>query len=791
MNRGYDYKNIDKKWQSYWMSTTYFEPSCDLKMPKKYIVSMFPYPSGDIHMGHVRNYSIGDAIARYYRRKGYNVLHPFGWDAFGLPAENAAIKNKIHPKDWTYNNIQKMNGELKKLGFSFAWNYECITADASYTKWEQHIFLKLWENDLIYRKKTLLNFCEKDNTVLANEQVINNLCWRCEFPVQKKEMEQYYLKITKYANELLNDLKQLEQHWPSQVITMQKNWIGKKEGYFVDFKILDNKLKNNKITAFESSADIIYNSDFLAVSCDSNFVKELETLKLLSREDLKKLNQIKQNSSLKIFNKKIMINTNIKAKNFANDLIVPIFIVDYFSNTLENEALIGSKLKQRDLEYLLFNNFDKVIHSLKENKLDSLKTTNYKLVKQIKYNLRDWGISRQRYWGTPIPLVKCDDCGIVPEREQNLPIILPYEVEFTGYGNPLETNKDWIKTKCPNCNKNAKRETDTLDTFFESSWYTFRYTTPPESRENNLFINENIKYWSSVDEYIGGIEHAILHLLYARFFSKVLNDLKIIPYREPFKNLLTQGMVLKDGEKMSKSKGNVVIPEDMIKKFGADVTRMFVLFAAPPQKELDWSDSGIMGCFKFINKLVNKSSLIETNFNIEQIDKKNLSSIEKEARKKLYLAMQKSISTFEDRKNEYAFNTIISWCMETYNAYEKIKRTDLISEFYYIILNVLEPFIPHVAWELSDKYFALENLKNFKIDKNALISDTILYGVTVNGKVRAEIAVDNNLTKEQVINVSQIQIFNKWLINEEVIKIIYVKNKLVNFVTKPKTLKKE
>ncbi|ADE19461.1 class I tRNA ligase family protein [Mycoplasma crocodyli] len=766
---------IEKYWQEYWDDTQYFEPKKDFSLPKKYILSMFPYPSGNVHMGHVRNYTIGDAIARFYRRKGFNVLHPFGWDAFGLPAENAAIKNGIHPKDWTYKNIEKMNKEIKKLGISFAWNEECITADEDYSKWEQFIFIELWKKGLVYRKKTELNYCEVDKTVLANEQVVNDLCWRCDTKVVKKQMEQYYLKITDYAEELLNDLELLEGHWPDQVITMQRNWIGKKEGINISFRS-DLKIKNNVINVFEENLEHFQNASFIGLNANSQYVKEMIEEGYLNSKEQEIIEQIKINITSKVFNKKLYVDTKAFAINPLNNQKLPIYIIDFASLDLENEAIIGSILKKRDLEFIEFYNL-KITKEIQNKTYD---LSSYK--KEIKYNLRDWGISRQRYWGNPIPLIKCERCGTIPVPSEKLPVKLPRDVIFNGSGNPLETNKKWLEVKCPNCKKNASRETDTLDTFFESSWYFMRYTTPKEKRDDNILITDNVKYWNSVDEYIGGIEHAILHLLYARFFAKVFNDLKLIPYREPFNNLLTQGMVLKDGSKMSKSKGNVVVPSDMIKEYGADVTRLFILFAAPPLKELEWIDSGILGCHKFLRRIITLSEKFNIKNNFKNFDINQLNSTEKEARRKLYLGLKKSLEIFEDRRNEYAFNTIISWCMETLNAYDQVENEKLISEYFYVTLNILEPFMPHLSWELSKKFFDLKNLTDFTIDNKALETDDVSYAVTINGKVRCELVVSKQLKKEQILAEAKKMIIPRWVSESEITKEIFIPNKLINFV---------
>lgn len=764
----YNFKEIEKKWQKYWIENNSFEPKNDFSMPKKYVLSMFPYPSGQLHMGHVRNYTIGDAIARYYRKNNFNVLHPFGWDAFGLPAENAAIKNNIHPKKWTYENIETMNKVIKELGISFSWNRELATCDNDYTKWEQYIFIKFLENNLIYRKKSLLNFCEQDNTVLANEQVIDNKCWRCDNEIQKKEFETYYLKITKYANELLADLKLLENKWPNEVLKMQKNWIGKKKFFKTQFSF------NGKTydLYFENFSEL-KSAKYLALSSKHDLVLDLIKEAKLNESVLEQINLIDKAYNNKDFSKKYLINLNLKANLPNQNLNLDLVVVDFLSNNSNVDSQLFNLENEKHKSYFDLFNLDK---SLANNSFDENNFT-----KEVKFNLKDWGISRQRYWGTPIPIVKCQKCGIVPEKLENLPVLLPDDVVFNASGNPLESNQKWIQTKCPNCNLDAQRETDTLDTFFESSWYFLRYTTPKDLRWNQIFNQAQLKYWNSVDEYIGGIEHAILHLLYARFFTKALADLKLIDFKEPFSSLLTQGMVLKDGFKMSKSKGNVVAPTDMIEKYGADATRLFILFATTPSKELEWSDLGLIGCFKFLTRLTDKVKFINKSGKFEVHE--NLTKEQKLARYKLYLSLVKNKEIFEVKENEYAFNTLISWSMETLNEYSNEEDSNLITEMFYVLTYVLEPFIPHLAWDISQKYFNLKNFKNQKIDLAALELNTMSIGITINGKLRGELQVQKNITKENIFLLAREKVA-KWLENKEVIKEIYIPSKLINFVIK-------
>lgn len=776
-NENYNHQKIEKKWQDFWLKNKSFEPNDDFSIEKKYILTMFPYPSGNLHMGHVRNYTIGDAIARYFRRKKYNVLFPFGWDAFGLPAENAAIKNNIHPKEWTYKNIERMDEQIKSLGLSYSWDRECITADPIYTRWEQEIFIKFWEKNLVYTKKTNLNFCEKDQTVLANEQVIDNKCWRCDETVVQKEMEQYYLKISDYANELDSDLKTLANHWPEKVLLMQKKWIGLENGYSFSIEIQINSKTNYELKIFVNEKEQINNISYLALNATHEFVQYLKENNLLNAQAIEKISEIKANANSKKFTK-LGFELPFKAINKANGQQVPIWITDFASASVDVKHLVLANV-QTSKSQLEFAEFNKI--KVAKNQIHKINEIN--VVKSKKMNLQDWGISRQRYWGTPIPMVRCNHCGLVPEKIENLPILLPEKINLKVSGNPLSHAREWLKAKCPKCNKDAKRETDTFDTFFESSWYFLRYTTSKKYWQEQMFNQEELKYWKNADEYIGGVEHAIMHLLYSRFFTKALNDLNLIPFREPAANLLTQGMVLKNGEKMSKSKGNIVNPLEIIEKYGADTARLFILFAAPPEKELEWSDKGIEGSYRFIKKILSRIDVIDPKSNFKNIEYKNLNDIEKKARMKLFQTLQKQEEIYNNRRNAYAFNTLIASTMEVWNAYEEIENKQLLTEFYYVILNVLEPFIPHICWELSNKYFKNENLYDFSIDTNALINNEIKYPITINGKIRGEILVDKNLSKEQIISIAKenVKTFlekNNLIITKE----IFIPNKIINFV---------
>ncbi|WP_029608819.1 class I tRNA ligase family protein [Mycoplasma simbae] len=772
----YDQKNIELKWQNYWDETKYYMPKNDFTLPKKYILSMFPYPSGNIHMGHVRNYSISDAMARYYRRRGYNVLHPFGWDAFGLPAENAAVKHNIHPKDWTYQNIANMNPQLRRLGISFAWgDYDVITCDEEYTKWEQLLFIKMWEKGLVYRKNSPLNWCEKDQTVLANEQVIDGLCWRCDEPVVQKDMEQYYLKIKSYAQELQQDLDTLKNHWPDKVLTMQRRWIDFEKGFKATFDIISHGKNIFALETFIKDASALEKISFIAVSASHPLVKQLIQNNILNTSEQNVLQNIQSKAQAKDFSEQLCLHLPVEA--YINDTKLSVVVSDFASIGASDRVVLANVEKSKSHNEFAIKNSINV-------QQNSINVSDIKLQNDEQMNLRDWGISRQRYWGAPIPMIHCAKCGIVPEKEENLPVALPKDVDFHTFGSPLKTNQSWLNTTCPACGEQAQRETDTFDTFFESSWYFLRYTVPPVLRSEVAIDSESVAYWNQVDEYVGGVEHAILHLLYARFFTKVLADLGYVDFREPFANLLTQGMVLKDGSKMSKSKGNTVSPKDAVEEYNADTLRLFTLFAAPPEKELEWVTSGIEGSAKFVQRLIDKASRLEVVADFKNIDLTSLSPDEKTARRKLHLGLQKQEELFNDRRNGYAFNTIIAWCMETLNAYENIENHTLNTEFFYIILNILEPYIPHLAWELSHRFFNLANLYDFSIDTKALELDEITYAVTINGKVRAQISIakDQN-SQNNVLSLAK-QAVASWLSEAKIIKEVYVPNKIVNFVIK-------
>ena len=815
-------KEIEKKWQNFWSENQSFEPSSSKTKEKKYILSMFPYPSGRIHMGHVRNYCIGDAFARHFRKSDFNVLHPIGWDSFGMPAENAAIKHKLHPKKWTYENIDYMRDELKSLGLSFSKNREFATSDELYTKWEQEFIIKMYEAGIIYRKSATVNWCPHDQTVLANEQLEEGCCWRCGTEVVQKEMPGYYIGITKYAQELLDDLEKLKEDWPSQVLTMQENWIGRSEGLEFKFDLSKEsraKLERafTKYFVFTTRPDTIYGVSYSALAPEHPIVKYIVEKNLLPEKKIKAIKAMQKIPERdRATQEKEGIDLEIEVMHPLTGKTIPVWVANFVLSSYGGGAVMAVPAHdQRDFEFAKKYNLpikqvivgpDGIIENQTEaytaegrliesenftgvTNTEAKKAIIYHFeqnsfgIKKVNYKLRDWGVSRQRYWGAPIPFIHCEKCGLVPEKIENLPVALPEDVEITGEGNPLDTHPTWKHCTCPKCGEKATRETDTLDTFVQSSWYFLRYATDNKKWNEVGISKEDSDYWMDVDQYIGGIEHAILHLLYARFFTKVLRDLGYTNSSEPFKKLLTQGMVLKDGAKMSKSKGNVVDPDLIIDKYGADTARLFILFAAPPTKELEWNDSAVEGAFRFIKKFFERAENVNQNGldNFKSIDHSALSKEEKEARKKVYEALLKSNEVFT---KTYTFNTLIASCMEALNALQTQKNDSIWAEGYYILTNILEPIIPHACWELSKKLFDLKNFDGkIELKEEVFALESIVLAVTVNGKKRCEIEVAPDTSKDEILAKAKIA-SAKWLENSEILKEIVVPNKLVNFVIK-------
>ncbi|HDZ5075025.1 TPA: leucine--tRNA ligase [Campylobacter jejuni] len=807
----YEASLIEKKWQKIWDENEYFEPKDDLNLPKKYILSMFPYPSGRIHMGHVRNYTIGDALARYYRKIGFNVLHPIGFDSFGMPAENAAIKHKIHPKSWTYENMAYMKKELFSLGFSFSKKRMFATSDPLYTKFEQEFFIKMFEKGLIYTKEANVNWCEQDQTVLANEQVEDGKCWRCGHEVMQKKMPGYYVKITAYAEELLKDLEGLKDKWPNQVLTMQENWIGKSEGLEFSLNLDEEskqKAKENSLEVFTTRADTIYGVSYIALAPEHKIVQNLLSQNFLNQDLSNKIKAI-QNQSLRErqSSEKEGYFLEIYAIHPLSGEKIPLWVANFVLADYGSGAVMAVPAHdERDFEFA--KKYDlaikqviqtqenlpytqksgKLIHSQEFDGIDC-NEARLKIISQfeaknigkrvINFKIRDWGVSRQRYWGTPIPMIKCQNCGIVPQNLENLPITLPEDVQITGEGNPLDKHPTWKNCICPKCGKEAQKESDTLDTFFESSWYFARFASDEKTWQEKALDEKSVNYWMSVDQYIGGIEHAILHLLYARFFQKTLRDFGYLTQDEPFNRLLTQGMVLKDGAKMSKSKGNVVDPDEIIEKYGADTARLFILFAAPPAKELEWNDDAVEGSYRFICKFYDRAQNVKKGELLE-LKQENLSKEEKYARLKVYEALKKSEEVYYQ---SFAFNTLIAACMEALNALALCKNEALEQEAFYIILNILEPIIPHVCFELSKELFDCKNFKKIELKEEVFVKDTLNLVVSVNGKKRAEFEISSNASKEEILALAKENTV-KWLEGKSIVKEIYVEGKLVNLVIK-------
>lgn len=823
MNERYDFAKIEKKWQKEWEKSNIYKVTEDENKKKYYVLEMFPYPSGKLHMGHVRNYSIGDVLARFKTMKGFNVLHPMGYDAFGLPAENAAIKHGLEPAKWTYENMAEMTEQLKELGLSYDWDRQVATCTPEYYKWMQWIFIQFYNKGLAYKKENPVNWCPSCQTVLANEQVVDGKCERCDSVVGKKNLSQWYFKITDYAERLLEGLDNLPG-WPNKVKVMQKNWIGKSIGAEVEFKIdgFDKVLD-----IFTTRVDTLYGATYMVLAPEHPYVKELVAGTQYEKEVDEYLDKVQHMSEIErtsTTNEKTGVFIGKYCINPVNDKKIPIFISDYVLMGYGTGAIMAVPAHdQRDFDFAKKFGLDIIpvvlpkdsnidINDLKEafvaegeminsgefdgmNNLEAIEKMIEKLDKEgigkktVNYRLRDWLISRQRYWGTPIPMIYCEDCGWVPEKEENLPVVLPKDVEFTGKGeSPLTTSKDFAKAVCPKCGKPARREMDTMDTFLDSSWYFLRYCDAKNDKV--VFDKDKAKYWMNVDQYIGGVEHAILHLMYARFFMMVFHDLGLVEYTEPFANLLTQGMVIKDGTKMSKSKGNVVAPSEIIEKYGADTARLFILFAAPPEKELDWSDEGVEGSYRFINRVYR---LVYENIEkygnvIAKVDPAT------KADKELLYVLNTTIKKVgEDIGDRFNFNTAISSIMELVNEMYKYKELpEFNSELFRDVLNklvlLLAPFTSHLCEEL---WYGLGfeesvHLQSWpEIDEKAMVKDTIEIVVQINGKVKEKLDVNNGLSREELEQVCMNEDSIKALVEgKNVVKIIAVPNKLVNIVVK-------
>jgi leucyl-tRNA synthetase len=893
----YRFDEIERKWQKIWEERGLFKSVRDDSKKKYYVLVMFPYPSGKIHMGHVRNYTIGDVIARYKKSKGYNVLHPIGWDAFGLPAENAAISKGVHPAEWTYKNIEVMKSQLRRLGFSYDWNREIATCDPEYYKWNQWFFLKMYERGLVYRKTSPVNWCPHCGTVLANEQVIDGKCWRCDTPIEIRNIEQWFIKITEYADRLLEDHAKLGK-WPEKVIVMQRNWIGKSFGVVVNFKLDDG----SDFPIFTTRPDTIFGVTYMAIAPEHPLVDKImeenpsiaEEVKRMRREDYR-LRTSEEYEKEGVFTGRYVINplTGDKVPLWVGNFV----LMEYGTGAImcvpahdERDFKFAKKYnlpikiviqpKDRELkveemreayteEGILVNSGEFSGLNSKDAIIKIIEYIEKKGLGQRKYNYRikDWLISRQRYWGTPIPFIKCSECGYVPVPYEDLPVILPRDIAFTGKGNPLESSKEFLKVKCPKCGKDAVRETDTMDTFFDSSWYYARYTSPKYDKAP--FDREESKYWLDVDQYIGGVEHAILHLLYARFFHKFMKDLGLVDSDEPFVNLLTQGMVCKkwvsismllkhlgltendtisalakklnvggindnrvikdvmsennltlssnisllfdsvnlpskdeilreleeeigESAKMSKSKHNTVDPDDMVKKYGADAVRLFILFAAPPEKDLDWSDEGIEGAYRFLNRVwrlvVNNIEMIKKTPDLDysKIDS-NLDKRSKELLIKINLAVKK---VTEDIDRDFSFNTAIASLMELTNSLQSFNPSNEVERIIFKegiikLIRLLHVFTPHITeelWELLGNTQLLATMDWPQYDSRFLVYDSIEIPVQINGKVRARVTVNADVSEEELKKIVLNDENVKKYMTSEPKKVVVVPKKLVSIV---------
>jgi leucyl-tRNA synthetase len=908
MQEKYDSNSIEEKWQARWRDAGLFKTPDDFGKKKYYLLEMFPYPSGKLHMGHVRNYSIGDVAARFLKMKGYNVLHPMGWDAFGLPAENAAIKNGIHPYLWTKDNIKEMHRQLDRLGLTYDWNREVATCNPEYYRWMQWIFIQFHKHGLAYKKKNPVNWCPSCETVLANEQVVDGCCERCGTPVGKRDLEQWYLKITDYAQRLLDDLDKLEG-WPSKVKLMQRNWIGRSTGAEVDFGIKDF---DKKLRIFTTRPDTLFGVTYMVLAPEHPYVKELtdgtdhEAAVTDFIEKLQYLSDIERGSTT-IEKEGLFIGRY--AINPLNGKEVPIYIANYVLMDYGTGAIMAVPAHDtRDFDFAVKYGLDIIpvidpgdadidVDDLKaafvaegtminSGKFDGMNNKEgicaiSKFIEEegvgeqtVNFRLRDWLISRQRYWGTPIPMIHCEKCGWVPEKEENLPVLLPTDVAFTGQGeSPLTTSKSFRETVCPVCGGPAEREIDTMDTFLDSSWYFLRYTDARNTEE--VFAKDKAKYWMGVDQYIGGVEHAILHLLYSRFFTKFLYDIGWSPVDEPFTKLLTQGMVLaetyyrdsengarewfnasevdvttddqgkptgvllkSDGqpvsagniEKMSKSKNNGVDPAQIIARYGADTARLFILFASPPEKELEWSDRGVEGSYKFLNRVwrivadfvtetgegiaadvgaatdsvitagegTATDSVIATDGSIApdlgMADGAPSFSLKTDADHKLNYARNYAIKKVEaDIGGRFNFNTAISAIMELVNALYKYKEAGainaaLVKKTLEDLILILSPFTPHICeelWEQTGHKDTLYGAPWPAYDESALALDEVEIVVQINGKVKGKLNVASGLDQDGLVNaVKESGIIERAAAGHEVTKIIPVPGKLVNIVVK-------
>jgi len=818
-------QEIEKKWQEKWQKDDVCKTEIDRTQPEYYVLEMFPYPSGNLHMGHVRNYSIGDVIARFKKMQGCNVLHPMGFDAFGMPAENAAIKHGVKPADWTYSNIENMKRQQMSMGLSYDWSREAVTCRPEYYRWTQWLFELFYKKGLAYKKEASVNWCDTCGTVLANEQVIDGKCWRCDSEVHKQDLSQWFLKITDYADELLADLDKLKG-WPERVKTMQENWIGRSEGLEFD---IDVPALGEKIAVYTTRADTAYGVTFVALAAEHPLMEKILRDNPKAAELRAFADKVKAQSELERTSgesEKEGMFTGFYAVNPFNGRKVELWVTNYVLAEYGTGAVMGVPsedqrdwmfakkydlpiivtLRPKDRELKLeemteaYTDKDGVLVNSAEfdgmEMHEALAAIVEKAVKEgfgrrrVNYRLRDWLISRQRYWGAPIPVIYCDKCGeqLVPEEE--LPVKLPEDVNFEqGVVSPLAQSESFVHCTCPKCGGPARRETDTMDTFICSSWYYMRYTDPHNTHKP--FAADKVNYWAPVDQYIGGIEHAILHLLYSRFFTKVLRDEKLLDFDEPFQNLLTQGMVIKDGAKMSKSKGNVVSPEEIIQKYGADTARIFILFAAPVERDLEWSDQGVEGAFRFLNRVWRIVAHFEDAIRegIDDYDHSTLTAEEKALRRTLHQTIKKVTGDIGER---FMFNTAISAVMELVNAFygfqDKAVHPGLVRELSFALVKMLAPFAPHIAeelWSRMEGKGSVHDARWPKFDSAAVVEDEIEIVLQINGKVRDKLTVSADMKPQEMEKLALAQPKVKELTaGKTVVKVICVPKKLVNIVVK-------
>lgn len=820
--------DIEAKWQKYWEENKTFKVEMDNDKPKSYVLEMFPYPSGNLHMGHVRNYSIGDVIARFRTMKGFNVLHPMGWDSFGMPAENAAIKHNIPPKKWTLENIANMTRQLKALGLSYDWDREVTTCKEDYYKWTQWFFELFYKRGLAVKKESAVNWCDTCNTVLANEQVIDGKCWRCDHEVVKKDLSQWFFKITDYADELLKDLDLLPG-WPERVKTMQHNWIGRSEGLEFSFEI---PALNDTVAVYTTRPDTAYGVTFMALAAEHPLIKKICENNPKAEEINAFCDRVRNQSEIErtssesekegVFTGVYCINpftgrkveiwvTNYVLYDYGTGAVMGVptgdqrdwmFADKYGIEKIVTICPIGKELKLEEMtcayeekEGMLVNSGEFTgmeMHKAMSAIMDKAEAEGFGK-RRVNYRLRDWLISRQRYWGAPIPIIYCPHCGEVLVPEDQLPVRLPEDVSFTaGAKSPLATSEEFVHCKCPKCGADAIRETDTMDTFLCSSWYYLRYT---DAHNDKMPFDKDVNnYWGPVDQYIGGIEHAILHLLYSRFFVKVLRDAGLVDYDEPFSNLLTQGMVIKDGAKMSKSLGNVVSPEEILSKYGADTARLFILFAAPPERELEWSDQGVEGSFRFLNRIWRIVQAFEAVLaqKVTEYDHSNLSEADKDLRRVLHSSIKKVTNDIETRFN---FNTAISTMMELVNALYAYKEAakepnaGLIYEAISDLIKMMSPFVPHITEELwrgaIDANSSVHEQSWPECDEEAMKVDNVEIVLQVNGKVRGRLTVPAEATKEELEKIAMADANVQAHIGDATVrKVICVPGRLVNIVAK-------